>query len=103
MDLQKLNAAMMETHHALFNQVSTVPARTIDDTLLWDESIESTSWYTLEYITHCSRNGIVFNPDKFQFAGDKVEFASFLMADGIKPFSISWLPQISQVSSSDLG
>ena len=76
----------------------------IDDSLLWDETIESAFWHTLEYITHCGRNGIV-NPDKFQFAEDEVEFAGFrITADDVKPtkkwpkpFSTSRLPQISQV------
>ena len=60
--------------------------RCIDDSLLLDETIESAFWHTLEYITHCGRNGIVFNPDEFQFAEDEVEFAGFrITADGVKP------------------
>ena len=60
--------------------------RCIDDSLLWDKTIESAFWHTLEYITYCGRNGIVFNPKKFQFAEDKVEFAGFrIMADSVKP------------------
>ena len=60
--------------------------RCIDDTLLWDNTTESAFWHTLDYITHCSKNGIVFNPDKFHFASDEVEFAGFLItANGVKP------------------
>lgn len=60
--------------------------RCIDDTLLWDGTTDSAFWHTLDYITHCGRNGIVFNPDKFKFACDEVEFAGFIItADGIKP------------------
>ena len=58
--------------------------RCIDDTLFWDEITESAFWHTLDY----AKNGIVFNPDKFQFARDEVEveFASLLITtDGIKP------------------
>ena len=59
--------------------------RCIEHSLLWDETIESAFWHTLEYITHCGRNGIVFNPDKFHFAEDEVEFAGFqITADGVK-------------------
>ena len=59
--------------------------RCIDDSLLWDETIESAFGHTLEYINHCGRNGIVFNPDKFQFAEDEVEFVGFrITADGVK-------------------
>lgn len=40
---------------------------------------------SVDYITHCGRNGIVFNPEKFQFEGDEVEFAGFLITgDSIK-------------------
>ena len=76
----------------------------IDDTLLWDEITESDFWHTLDYIAHCAMNGIVFNPDKFLFARDEVEFAGFLITtDGVKPtkkwqkpFSTPYLPQTSQ-------
>ena len=48
--------------------------------------MESAFWHTVEYITHCGRNGIAFNPDKFQFAENEVEFAGFsITADGVKP------------------
>lgn len=60
--------------------------RCIDDTILWDNSIESSFWHTMEYINNCSKNGIVFNPQKFHFAEKEVEFAGFLITeDGIKP------------------
>lgn len=48
--------------------------------------MESAFWNTLEYITHCGKNGLVFNPDMFQFVENEVEFVGFLLtADGIKP------------------
>ena len=60
--------------------------RCIDDTLLWDSTVESAFWHTVEYITHCGKNGIVFNPEKFHFACDEVEFAGFLVtANGFRP------------------
>ena len=60
--------------------------RCIDDTLLWDNTMESAFWHTVNYITHCGKNGIVFNPDKFHFACNEVEFAGFVItADGVKP------------------
>ena len=60
--------------------------RCIDDTLLWDSNVESAFWHTVEYITHCGKNGIVFNPEKFHFACDEVEFAGFLVtANGFRP------------------
>lgn len=40
----------------------------------------------MEYITHCGKNGVEFNPDKFYFAENMVELAEFLVtADGVKP------------------
>ena len=61
-------------------------ARCIDDTILWDDSIETSFQYTIDYITHCGSNGIVFNPEKFDFAEKEVEFVAFqIMEDEIKP------------------
>ena len=60
--------------------------RCINDTLLLNKTTEYAFWHMLDYITHCARNGIIFNPDKFQFARDEVEFASFLiMTNSVKP------------------
>ncbi len=60
--------------------------RIIDDTILWDDSISSAFWHTLEYISHCAQNGIVFNPRKFTFGKTEVDFAGFTLTEnGIKP------------------
>ena len=60
--------------------------RIIDDELLWDVDIEGSFWHTMYYIKHCHENGIIFNPDKFQFAKDEVNFAGFVVTqDGYKP------------------
>ena len=64
----------------------TRKTRCIDNSLLWNDSIESSFWYTVDYINHCATNGIVLNPDKFHFAKMKVEFAGFLItANDVKP------------------
>ena len=64
----------------------TRKTRCIDDSLLWDDSVESSFWHTVDYISHCADKGIVFNPDKFHFAEMEVEFAGFLVtANGVKP------------------
>ena len=58
----------------------------MDDSLLWDNDIEGAFWHTFEYISHCAKNGIVFNEEKFQFAQENVEFAGFeLTTDGYRP------------------
>ena len=62
--------------------------RIVDDTILWDSSLESAFWHTLDYIQHCASYGIIFNPGKFVFGQDDVEFGGFtLTRDGIKPTS----------------
>lgn len=91
--------------------------RCVDDSILWDSDIATSFWHTMNYITLCANNGIVFNPEKFQFARDTVEFAGFVVTpegyrpgqkilEGIKnfpsPTSItgvrSWFGLVNQVS-----
>ena len=58
----------------------------VDDTILWKPSIEESFFQTCRYLTLCSRNGIVFNREKFCFSREEVEFAGFLITNGeIKP------------------
>ena len=58
----------------------------VDDTLLWSKDIKSSFIQTCEFLTHCSRNGIVFNPSKFQFSRDEVDYAGFTIGkDSVKP------------------
>ena len=58
----------------------------MDDSVLWDESIESAFWHTFDYIKLCADNGIVFNKDKFVFARDTVEFAGYEVTNsGYRP------------------
>ena len=58
----------------------------VDDSLLWDDSIEKAFWHTLDYITLGSENGIIYNREKFHFAKDEVDFAGLTITnDGIKP------------------
>ena len=61
-------------------------ARCVDDSLLWDNDIASSFWHTLNDIQLCADNGVVFNPDKFVFAEDTIEFAGFdVTSTGYKP------------------
>lgn len=58
----------------------------VDDSLLWDDSIESAFFHTVNFITLCSKNGIIFNPSKFEFAKDVVEFVGFCITEnGMRP------------------
>ena len=58
----------------------------IDDTLLYEESIEDCFYATCRYIELCGRNGVVFNPAKFKFGRTELDFAGFTVTDsGVKP------------------
>ena len=58
----------------------------VDDCLLWSKNVESSFFQACEFLTHCSRNGIVFNSSKFQFCQDEVDFAGFtIKKDSVKP------------------
>ena len=60
--------------------------RCVDDTLLWDQSIDAAFWHTFDYIKLCADNGIVFNEEKFEFTKDVVEFTGFeITSDGFRP------------------
>ena len=60
--------------------------RCVDDSLLWEWTVEDAFWATCRYIDLCSRNGGVFNPTKFEFAQDSVDFAGFVVGVGrVKP------------------
>ena len=56
-----------------------IPRKTkcVDDTLLWDSSIEAAFHHTVEWLDLCGNNGVSLNPTKFVFAQDTVEFAGF--------------------------
>ena len=56
----------------------------VDDTLLWDGTLEENFRRTCEYLTHCSARGITFNEKKF--GRMEVEFLGYIItADSVKP------------------
>merc|ERR1712082_353633 len=60
--------------------------KVVDDTLLYDDSIEGNFFHIFDYLKLCGDNGITFNEEKFQFCQMEVEFAGFRVTrDGIKP------------------
>ncbi len=60
--------------------------RIIDDGLLYDQTLEGQFWHTFDHLKLCADNGIVFNPEKFQFGEEIVEFAGFeVTMDGFRP------------------
>lgn len=58
----------------------------IDDTLLYDDTIEQSFFHTWDYLTLCANNGITANLKKFQFCEDTVEFAGLsITPTGVAP------------------
>ena len=50
--------------------------------------MEGSFWKACKFLEHCSNNGITFNPEKFVFARDKVEYVGFeITMDLMKPAS----------------
>ena len=61
-------------------------SKCVDDVCLWGESLEEAFIRTCQYLTHCTQNGIIFNPEKFEMGRESVDFVGFeLTKDGIKP------------------
>ena len=62
----------------------------VDDSVLWDDSIQQNFVRVCEFLEKCSRQGCIFNPKKFQFAEDEVQFLGFnITKTGIKPLQSS--------------
>ena len=89
----------------------------VDDSILWDVDIETNFHKVCDFLKKCSNAGCVFNPSKFQFAEQQVNFLGFKITstglgptdefvDVIKSFPVpttltemrSWLGTINQVS-----
>ena len=78
-----------DTYTRRFDDITAGQPRTVrcvDDTLLWDNDIENSFWYTFDYLKLCHDNGVVLNKDIFQFAQKFVEFVGFeITEEGYKP------------------
>ena len=51
--------------------------RCVDDNLCYDEDIEQHWWRVIDYLELMGKNGIIINPEKFQFCRKEVDFAGF--------------------------
>ena len=65
---------------------SFIPNKTkcVDDTLLWSDTIEESFLQAVNWLDTCGTHGITFNPDKFRFTDDEVEFAGFEITDTVR-------------------
>jgi len=60
--------------------------RCVDDSLLWDNDIETAFWHMFDYLHLCACNGLVFTIKKFVFGREILEFAGFeVTLDGYRP------------------
>ena len=58
----------------------------VDDSLLYTNDIESNFMATCAFIDKCSRGGIIFNPNKFQFGLETVNYLGFKVTkEGLQP------------------
>lgn len=75
-------------NHRMDIITSEVPRmkKCVDDSLLYDTSIQEQFFRVCEYLELCSNHGIIFNPKKFQFSAPTVQYLGFeVTMDGIKP------------------
>ena len=60
--------------------------RCVDDTLLYDKTIEESFYRACEFLDICGNNGVTLNPKKFKFAEEEVEYLGFnVTKSGVKP------------------
>ena len=58
----------------------------VDDTLLYDKSIEQAFYHMWDYLTLCANNGVVVNAKKFKFCQNTVDFAGLTITPtGVTP------------------
>ena len=65
-----------------------IPRKTkcVDDTVLWDMNLADHWWRMIDYLDLMAKNGVVLNPEKFQFAQKEINFAGFTITKSeIKP------------------
>ncbi|KAK3888979.1 hypothetical protein Pcinc_006984 [Petrolisthes cinctipes] len=58
----------------------------VDDTLLFDNSVEEAFWHTYDFLETCARKGVTLKPEKFKFCRRQVDFVGFHVGwDAFKP------------------
>ena len=82
----------------------------VDDTLLYDSSVEESFWHVYDFLSICSSKGITLKPEKFKFCRREVEFVGFDVGwdsyrpsedclSAIRKFSMPQTPTISDIRS----
>ena len=68
--------------------IADVPRKSkcVDDTILWDDDLKTHWLRVISYLELVGKNGVVLNPDKFQFGSPEVDFAGFrITATEVRP------------------
>ena len=82
----------------------------VDDTLLYDSSVEESFWHVYDFLSICSSKGITLKPEKFKFCRREVDFVGFDVGwdsyrpsedclSAIRKFSMPQAPTISDIRS----
>ena len=67
----------------------------VDDVIQWSGDLESAFFRICNILSHCSKAGMVFSSEKFQFAMEEVEFAGFVVGKWWESTSkLSWNSQL---------
>ena len=53
--------------------------RIVDDTIMYDNTVEEAFYHALEFLNSCAANSVTLNPKKFKFAQKEIEFAGFTL------------------------
>lgn len=58
----------------------------VDDTLLYDTSVQEAFWHTYDFLAICAEKGITLKPEKFKFCRREIDFVGFHLGwDSYKP------------------
>ena len=71
----------------------------VDNIIQWSDSVEQSFIRICNILAHCSTAGMVFNPTKFYFAKEEIQYAGFIIGkDSIRPTD-SYLQAIQEFPS----
>ena len=60
--------------------------RCVDDTAIWDDTIEQQFFRSCQFLERCANNGIILNAKKFQFAAEEIDYLGFKVTmTGVQP------------------
>ena len=81
--------ASMDAYNYRFDKVTEKVKnlkRCVDDSLLHAKSLEEAFYQTADYLSLVGKNGILQNPEKFQFGSKTAEWAGFILTEtSVKP------------------